>query len=66
MIAGDGKRFIRWNNADLFTVGVDDPDFLRSDVLVDIGSVRTLRPVCSSWENYTFTSLTGLTGNGAY
>jgi hypothetical protein len=64
VVAGNGERFIGRYDAYLFTVRIDDPDFLGPDVLIDIGSVLTLRPVCSSWKNYTFTSSSGLTGNG--
>jgi hypothetical protein len=65
VVAGNGKRFIRRNNAYLLPVGIDDPNFFGPDIFIDIGSVLTLWPVCSFWKNYTFTSSSGLTGNGA-
>jgi len=65
VIAGDCKCLVGWDDADLFPVRVDDSDFFCSDVLIDPCPVRTIGPVCSSWKNYTYTSLSGLTGNGA-
>jgi len=66
VVAGNSKRFVRRNDTHLFPVRINNSDFFGPDILVDIGSVRTVRPVCSFWKNYTFTSLSGLTGNGAW
>ena len=63
VVAGNGKCFICRYDAYLFPVRIDYPDFLGPDVFVDIGSILTLRPVCSSLKNYTSTSSSGLTGN---
>jgi hypothetical protein len=66
VVAGNSERFIRRDDTNLFPVRIDDPDFFGPDIFIDIGFVLTLRPVCSFWENYTFTSSSGLTGNGTY
>ena len=59
-ITGNGKSLVGWNNAYLFSVRVDDSDFFCSDILVDIGSVRSNVSVWSFWKNYTRTSLSGI------
>ena len=64
VVAGDGKRFICRYDTQLFPVRINDPDFFGPDIFFDIGSVLTLRSVCSFWKYYALTSLSGLTGNG--